>query len=395
MEQNNEGVFESQAHNAPSDEVQTETVSLNSQCDERYVKGNGSLNKTKTALKELPIEKEADEKHSDKAQGQLVNNHVNKVADVDKNHSGDKTVTMETKRAIYENKKAQMEQEIADKWKAWKAKYSEGIQRHLKEASWKNPIPGVRREKVSKQPSSMKYAVKAEMDKVEKGNTSLEGKVSNTQTKTKGKKQEKGNEIIAKMKDNKTEIKAKGINLKLDSGLKENGNHTKMNFKNNRVESNKVADKKKLTNKDLFQMAIDTKKKFSKTTSVISNRPQSAGNVPRFHKTTNLATNNETTGNKTDDLDKEAAKVYQSDKKPLESEIMRNIIDQYVIQNCGGFDWIHWMYNDMDSDQVMMHLGEQQLASCAIFFFGTFVLQNCKSQNYIKKFWALMVNIVG
>lgn len=342
-------------------------------------------------MKELPIEKEADEKHSNKVQGQVVNNQGNNVADVDKNHSGDKTRTIETKRAIYENKKAEMEQEIADKWKAWKAKYSKGIQKHLKETSWKNPIPGVRREKVSKPSSSTKYTVKAEMDKVEKGNKTQVGKDCSTQMKTKGRKQEKGNDI-AKMTDNKAEIKAKGMNLKMDSGLKENGNHTKINFKNKQVESIKVADKQNLTNKDLFQMTLEIKNKSSKTMSVTSSRPQSAGNVLRFHKTTNLATNNETIGNKTDDLDKEAAKDYQSDKKPLESEIMRHIIDQYVVQNCGDFDWIHWMYNDMDSDQVMMHLGEEQFASCA--FFLAHLLQNCKSQNYYKKFWALMVNIV-
>jgi len=235
--------------------------------------------------------------------------------------------TVDLKMSKYDQENLDAEKTVADEWKAWRAKYETTVQKHMKEKTWTNQIPGVKRE----------------TDHVQ------------TTKHTKYTSKSTGYSAEDMTKDGKIMQNEEGKGLKKNST---NITNTMTSSKKSRPAKSKpdpqMTGGPTVGNKELFEQVLINQKQ--RKQNHLKMRPTSA-----FSYTSSAQTDKKMTKeanvkpeivSNVDDSGKDPRQKL-GDTVTSESELMRQIIDQQLLHNYTDGEWIHWI-DDEDDGLVLL-----------------------------------------
>lgn len=231
---------------------------------------------------------------------------------------------VDRKQNKFREQNSEMEKTVADKWKQWQSKYEEQIQEHLKERTWQNKVTGVKKVEVSKT-GHLKYVDK---------NGVLVTNCEVRDLKSVQSQIERENQKARKSQTKKENSKQGGNASKWKKDIAiQDENHVKITDVRNKEIFHEVL-------LDHQQKKCSENKVRPKSAVGITNCNKSLKSVAQKHQKAERDKNCSNTQTDSSTLAKES-------KYPkTEREMMKTIINQFVLQNYDDGEWIHWLHDE-------------------------------------------------
>lgn len=236
----------------------------------------------------------------------------------------------ELHKVRFDKEKKDIERSVETKWKQWRNKYKEKVEKHKAETTWKNKITGVDRKNVPR-PTSSKYSSRDKSKiKTEDKRVAVKSTVSTENTKC----------------------------LQYGNGVNSRKDHSKAAHDKtvNRIDTDKI------TNTKLLQVLQKQKHKETdgyKQVNSVSKVRENFNNKQAISEQVNVEKDD-----KTKSCSKDLEQVRPDNMS--EAEVMREIIDKYLRQNWEDGEFLHWTLDDLHLNQVISkHVCTLQCPVCA------------------------------